>query len=182
MASEKLLKIYYTRTVDNIETTYTHIAPPCSSFKVSYADVDKEGSGRNSLTGEMYRERIGNYCKIDLTWDLIPNSQNYNNWYKVLTHLPPSFTAEFLMPDGNFAKKVMYRTDISTDLYLFVKDAQMWKGLSTSFVEWNVTSYDDNIEPSVEWLMQKIINGKVETRKFDGTQITNAIEEGWELV
>ena len=180
MASGRLLKIDYKRG----DTEYTHIAPPCSSFKVSYADVDKEGSGRNSLTGEMFRERIGHYCKIDLTWDLIPNSQNYNNWYKVLTHLPPKFNASFLMPNGEIDTKEMYRTDISTELYLFVSkdDYQMWKGLATSFVEWNVNEYDDNTEAKIDWLVWKINeNGVKQTKEVDGTQVEKALEEGWEL-
>ena len=73
MANETLLEISYERN----GTTYTHIAPPCSNYQINYADVDKEGSGRNSLTGEMFRERIGSYRSIDLTWDLIPNTKEY---------------------------------------------------------------------------------------------------------
>ena len=129
--------------------TYPHIAPACSSFKISYADVDKEGSGRNSLTGEMFRERIGNYCMVDLTWDLIPNTIEYNNWYKVLTHLPPSFKCKLLMPTGEIVEKEFYRGDISTSLYMFVANRQIWQGLSTSFIEWNVQKYDDTIEPEI---------------------------------
>lgn len=129
---------------------YSHIAPACSNFKISYADVDKEGSGRNSLTGEMFRERVGNYCMIDLTWDLIPNTIEYNNWYKVLTHLPPKFKCKLLMPSGQIVEKQFYRSDISTTLYLFVADRQIWKGLSTSFIEWDVQKYNDTIEPDIE--------------------------------
>lgn len=134
----------------NTYKTYRHIAPACSSFRISYADVDKEGSGRNSLTGEMFRERIGNYCMVELTWDLIPNSEEYNRWYKILTHLPPNFYADLLMPSGEIETKKFYRADITTDLYLFLKDNQMWRGLSTSFTQWNVDEYDDTYEPVYE--------------------------------
>lgn len=128
---------------------YKHVAPACSSFKISFADVDKEGSGRNSLTGEMYRERIGKYIKIDLTWDLIPNTIEYNNWYKVLTSLPPFFNAKFLSPNGEIEDKKFYRTDVTTDLYLFISNRQMWKGLATSFVQANVDVYEDKLEPDL---------------------------------
>lgn len=128
-------------------TTYTHIAPDCSNFKISYADVDKEGSGRNELTGEMFRERIGNYFKLDLTWDLIPNSIEYNNWYLILTHLPPKFKAKLLMPSGFIEEYEMYRGDISTELYLWTDGKQIWKGLSTSFIQNDVNKYDDTYEP-----------------------------------
>lgn len=130
--------------------TYIHIAPPCSSFQIQFADVDKEGSGRNSLTGQMYRERIGYYFSVNLTWDLIPNSVEYNNWYKILTHLPPSFKARLLMPSGEIEEKEVYRTDISTELYLWTDGKQIWKGLSTSFVQFDVSEYNDTYEPELE--------------------------------
>lgn len=129
---------------------YEHIAPPCSKYSVSYADVDKSGTGRNELTGEMYRERLGHYTKISLTWDLIPNTKEYNNWYKILTHLPPYFYAELLLPSGEIETKKLYRGDVSTELHLFVADLQIWRGLSTSFIEWDVNPYNDNVEPELE--------------------------------
>ena len=95
----------------------------------------------------MFRERIGKYCSIDLTWDLIPNSDEYNKWYKILTHLPPKFKARLLMPGGEIEEKEFYRTDISTELYLWTDGKQIWRGLSTSFVQWNVDEYDDTYEP-----------------------------------
>lgn len=129
---------------------YTHIAPACSSFDINYADVDKEGSGRNDSTGEMIRERLGSYCKVDLTWDLIPNSKEYNNWWKILTHLPTNFYAELLMPSGAIETIQFYRADVSTKLYVFVADRQIWQGLSTSFIQWNLTEINDDFEPELE--------------------------------
>lgn len=150
MANGNLLEIYYDRIVNGETKTYRHIAPPCSKFRVSFADVDKEGSGRNELTGEMFRERIGSYCMIELAWDLIPNTIEYNNWYKILTHLPASFNADVLMPSGEIVSKKFYRADVSTDLYLFVANKQIWQGLSTSFTQFNLDEYDDNFEPTLE--------------------------------
>lgn len=135
-----ILKIY---TFDENGFAKTVIAPECTKYQVSYADVDKEGSGRNPLTGEMYRERIGSYIKLDLTWDLIPGTTEYQNWYKTLTSLPKSFEAEYLDPSSNeLVKKRFYRTDIQTELYLFVdENCNIWRGLSTSFVQNDVSSF-----------------------------------------
>lgn len=130
-----------------ITKKYSHIAPPCSKYQYSFADVDKDGSGRNSSTGEMFRERIGNYFMLEVAWDLIPNSVEFNNWYKVLTHLPPYFHIKSLSPNGNIEEKKVYRGDISTDLYLFIKDRQIWQGLSTTFTQWDIDKYSDNEEP-----------------------------------
>lgn len=135
-----ILKIY---TFDENGFAKTVIAPACTKYQVSYADVDKEGSGRNPLTGEMYRERIGSYIKLDLTWDLIPGTTEYQNWYKTLTSLPKSFEAKYLDPSSNeLVKKRFYRTDIQTELYLFVdENCNIWRGLSTSFVQNDVSSF-----------------------------------------
>lgn len=139
---------------------YRHIAPPCSKYQISYADVDKEGSGRNSLTGEMFRERIGSYSKLDVAWDLIPNSKEYNNWYKILTSLPPFVTLKMLKPNGEIQEKTMYRGDISTNLYLFVKNYQIWQGLSTTFTDKDVQPYDDTKEMTTQYNIQNRTTGE----------------------
>lgn len=151
-----ILKIY---TFDENGFAKTVIAPACTKYQVSYADVDKEGSGRNPLTGEMYRERIGSYIKLDLTWDLIPGTTEYQNWYKTLTSLPKSFEAEYLDPSSNeLVKKKFYRTDIQTELYLFVdENCNIWRGLSTSFVQNDVSSFSwDGVSRKIFYLGKKI--------------------------
>ena len=134
----------------NTYQRYTHIAPPCSEYQVSFADVDKEGSGRNSLTGEMFRERIGSYSMLTLSWNLIPNTKDYNNWYRILISLPPYVYLKLLLPTGEIVEKKMYRGDVSTKLYLFVEDSQMWQGLQTTFTQWDIDPYDDKVEPTLE--------------------------------
>lgn len=175
-------------TITAYETiTYSHVAPACSSFKISYADVDKEGSGRNATTGEMQRERVGSYIKIDMAWDLIPNTDEYNNWYKILTHLPPSFKATYLDPSGDMITKKFYRQDISTELYIFVKNRQMWKGLSTSFTQWELDEFDDSFEPPLyqieenkkyDGVFVNITKNDVIKRVYD-YQVEDYIKNGW---
>lgn len=145
-------KIYDTTVSVDITKEYSHILPNPTSLKKTYSDVDKEGSGRNSSDGMMSRERIGNYCSIDLTWDIIPNTIERINLIRILRSLPPKITLEYNDSDNNYETKTMqemYRSDISEDLYMFTKDKQIWQGLSTSFVQWNVESYDDSIEPTL---------------------------------
>lgn len=136
-------------------TNYEHIAPPNSKYTISYADVDKEGSGRNDQTGQMFRERIGYYMKLDIAWNLIPNSTEYNNWYKILTHLPPQIELVILTPDGQMTSFSAYRGDISTDLYYYnydpitLKTTQIWQSLGTTFTQWDIIPYDDSSEPTL---------------------------------
>ena len=72
--SEQEENVYFTTHEIDILKTYTHILPNPSKFDDTYADVDKEGSGRNESNGQMQRERIGHYCSIDVQWNIIPNS------------------------------------------------------------------------------------------------------------
>ena len=134
----------------NITKPYTHIAPPCSKYQISYADVDKEGSGRNENTGEMFRERVGHYEMISVAWDLIPNTKEYMNWCRILKSLPPKIRLKHLTLSGDIEESEFYRGDVSADLYLFIKNNQIWKGLSTTFTQWNIEKYDDSIEPTLE--------------------------------
>jgi hypothetical protein len=141
-------KPYNIISIQNTQT-YSHIAPPPSKYEWSFADVDKEGSGRNSLTGEMFRERIGSYTMLTISWDLIPNTIEYNNWYKILTHLPPKVVLKLLTPSGDIEEKEYYRGDVKTNLYLFVANKTIWQGLSTTFTQWNVDEYNNRIEPTL---------------------------------
>lgn len=138
-----------TKVVARKLNVYEHKVPNCSKYEWNFADVDSEGSGRNELSGQMIRERIGYYCMLDLAWDLIPNTIEYNNWLKVLTNLPPFFYARFLYPTGEILEKKFYRTDIYTSLHLFIKGNQIWTGLSTTFVQANVDKYEETFEPTL---------------------------------
>ncbi len=166
---------------NNITKTFSHIAPPCSEYKISFADVDKEGSGRNSLTGEMFRERIGSYSMLNIAWNLIPNSKEYNNWYKILTHLPKKVTLRMLTPSGEIQNKEYYRGDISTDLYLFLdKENQIWNGLSTTFTQWEIDPYDDGFEPVKKYLIKDTKSSNIKKTIYE-YELEKYIEEGWTL-
>lgn len=130
---------------------YSYDSPACSKYDINFADVDKEGSGRNSTTGEMFRERIGKYLQLEVSWDLIPNTKQYNDWYKILTYLPSNFTLKYLSPEGTIKEGQFYRGDISTSLYLFYQNQQIWQGLTTTFVQWDVTEYNEKAEPNLEY-------------------------------
>lgn len=145
-------KVYTTYTEENITQSFSHILPNPSSFSTTYSDVDKEGSGRNETTGQMERERIGHYCSLDVTWDIIPNSKERINLVKILRNLPIEFKLTYKDSDieaSSSVTKTFYRADISEDLYMFLEDNQIWKGLSTSFIQFDVESYDDGKEPEL---------------------------------
>ena len=148
--SEQEENVYFTTHEIDILKTYTHILPNPSKFDDTYADVDKEGSGRNESNGEMQRERIGHYCSIDVQWNIIPNSNERINLIRILRNLPPKFRLEYHDSDSvsNVTTiKEFYRADISESLYLFVEDSQLWQGISTTFIQFDVEEYNDQEEP-----------------------------------
>lgn len=148
--SEQEENVYFTTHEIDILKTYTHILPNPSKFDDTYADVDKEGSGRNESNGEMQRERIGHYCSIDVQWNIIPNSNERINLIRILRNLPPKFRLEYHDSDSVSnvtTTKEFYRADISESLYLFVEDSQLWRGISTTFIQFNVEEYNDQEEP-----------------------------------
>ena len=148
--SEQEENVYFTTHEIDILKTYTHILPNPSKFDDTYADVDKEGSGRNESNGEMQRERIGHYCSIDVQWNIIPNSNERINLIRILRNLPPKFRLEYHDSDSVSnvtTTKEFYRADISESLYLFVEDSQLWQGISTTFIQFDVEEYNDQEEP-----------------------------------
>ena len=148
--SEQEENVYFTTHEIDILETYTHILPNPSKFDDTYADVDKDGSGRNESNGEMQRERIGHYCSIDVQWNIIPNSNERINLIRILRNLPPKFRLEYHDSDSVSnvtTTKEFYRADISESLYLFVEDSQLWRGISTTFIQFNVEEYNDQEEP-----------------------------------
>lgn len=146
-------KEYYKEHEVNITEHYEHILPSPSSFSKTYSDVDKSGSGRNESDGKMYRERLGHYCSLNVRWDIVPNAVVRRNLVKILRSLPPSFFLTY-KDSSNKADEItteeFYRADINEDLYLFLQDRQIWKGLATSFIQFEVKGYEDNVEPELE--------------------------------
>ena len=148
--SEQEENVYFTTHEIDILKTYTHILPNPSKFDDTYADVDKEGSGRNESNGQMQRERIGHYCSINVQWNIIPNSNERINLIRILRNLPPKFRLEYHDSDSVSnvtTTKEFYRADISESLYLFVEDSQLWQGISTTFIQFDVEEYKDQEEP-----------------------------------
>ena len=73
-----------------------------------------------------------------------------------------------------------YRGDISYDLYLFLKDRQIWKGISTTFIQ-----SDDSNEPVLLKLSVKRFNTSTyeyETKEIDRNELKTYLENGWELI
>lgn len=143
--------IIYEYILEEQTQEYQHILPNPSKMDITYSDVDREGSGRNENDGMMVRERIGHYQSIAVQWNIIPNEIKRRNLVKVLKSLPPSFTLIYYDNDNKQTKEMLaYHSDIQDSAFLFVKDNQIWQGLSTSFIQFDITPYDDGKDPTLE--------------------------------
>lgn len=180
--------VYFTEHDYDIKQSYTHILPPPSKFTPTYADVDKPGSGRSESDGTMIRERVGHYQSISVAWSIVPHSKEGINLVRILKNLPETFTMEYHDIENEFNETSVhefYRGDISYDLYLFLKDRQVWKGISTTFIQSDVTPYDDSNEPVLLKLSVKRFNTSTyeyETKEIDRNELKTYLENGWELI
>ncbi len=136
-----------TQTEVNEYESYEHTLPPPSKFDLSIADVDAAGSGRSTSTGQMVRERIGQYVNIDIECNLIPNAQTRINLVRLLKQVPEFFYLKFRENSGSYGEYEFYRADITDGLYMFIENNEMWQGLSTSFVQSTLIEIDDSVEP-----------------------------------
>lgn len=141
-------KVYVDEAEAPIVKNYTYPLPSPSSFNMTYADVDRDGSGRNENDGMMQRERIGHYSSYDTTWDIVPDAIERQQLVKILRRVPPSFTLSFYDSDNIESKKdiLVYRGDITENAYMFTSNGKIFKGLKTTFIQFDITPYDDNSE------------------------------------
>lgn len=184
---------YYETHDVEIKQRYSHTLPNPTSFSKTYSDVDRSGSGRNESDGQMYRERVGHYCSLNVTWDIVPNSVQRRNLIKILRNLPPSFYLTY-KDSSNSANETtteeFYRADINEQLYLFLQDRQIWRGLSTSFIQFNVETYDDSQEPELESHEEYtpkeekryVVQKDGQTRTIYENSLDVYLAMGWEVV
>jgi len=127
---------------DRNGTTYEHIipAPVQGGFQFMEERVAKEGSGRNS-TGEMFIEYIGSVSQINLKWDILPSTTEYQRLYRILNALPTFFTFIFPHPNGDSQFEMeCYNNKINIEGWLFTKKGNYYRGLSTTFTQANATA------------------------------------------
>lgn len=137
-----MFKVRYDRGGQTYEHTIP--APVQGGFMFTEEKVAKEGSGRNSLTGEMFIEYIGSVSQVTLKWDLLPTSTEYHRLYKILNALPTFFTFIFPHPSGDGAYEMeCYNNKISVEGWLFTKKGMYYRGLSTTFTQSGVSEIPD---------------------------------------
>lgn len=131
-------------------TTYTHAIPAPIECSIDEEKIAKEGSGRSGNTGSMSLEYLGIQTAVNLAWDLLPNSKDYINLYKILKSLPDFFTFVYPSPNGNNAEQLeCYNNKWNISFFKITSTNTYFRGLNTRFISVNLSPIE-NIEPVLE--------------------------------
>ena len=82
--------------------------PTPAEFTYSVEDLDAEGY--RTQDGVLHRKRIGKVSKLQCKWSIVPDTQEYYDFFDLLDNLPEFFTVQFPHPNGNNEyTETMYR-------------------------------------------------------------------------
>ena len=119
--------------------------PTPATFTFNVEDIDSEAF--RTQDGVTHRKRIGKVIKLNCKWDIIPETQEYYDFFKIIDNLPPFFEVQFPHPNGNNAyKTTMYRGNpltASMRSYWDEKNGKVskWKDTYVNFIERGATAY-----------------------------------------
>lgn len=119
--------------------------PSPATFTFNVEDIDSEAF--RTQDGVTHRKRIGKVIKLNCKWDIIPDTQEYYDFFNIVDNLPPFFEVQFPHPNGNNEyKTTMYRGNpltASMRSYWDEKAGKVskWKDTSVNFVERGATAY-----------------------------------------
>ena len=130
-------------------TTYIHDLPNPVSCDIDEERVAKEGSGRGGNCGTMAIEYLGLQTAVSVYWDLLPNTKDYINLYRILESLPPFFTFIFPSPNGNNAEEIeCYNSKWRVSTFKIKGNNTYFRGLTTSFISKDLKKLR-NVEPEL---------------------------------
>lgn len=82
--------------------------PTPATFTFNTEDIDSEAF--RTQDGMTHRKRIGKVIKLNCKWDIIPETQEYYEFFDLLDNLPEFFPVQFPHPNGNNTyTTIMYR-------------------------------------------------------------------------
>lgn len=113
---------------------------PCpAQLDVNTEDLDIDSF--RTTDGLMHRQRISKKIKLSVSWNVIPQSNEFYSLYQVLDNLPEFFTVTFPHPNGNnFYSITAYRGNpLSVSMRSFYNtengNISKWQNLKVNFIE-----------------------------------------------
>ncbi len=119
--------------------------PTPADFTFNVEDIDSEAF--RTQDGVTHRKRIGKVIKLNCKWDIVPDTQEYYDFFNLLDNLPEFFTVQFPHPNGtNNYTTTMYRGNPLTSSmrsYYNEKTGKIskWRDTSVNFIERGATKY-----------------------------------------
>ena len=108
--------------------------PTPASFQWQMADLD--ASAERSASAYLIRERIrSGVRKITFSWSSLPDMNAFYQFISTLEQLPQEFEMEYPDANGQMVTKLMYRADVTAEMYRYANNKSYWKDLKTSFIE-----------------------------------------------
>lgn len=118
--------------------------PTPAEFTYTVEDLDAEGY--RTQDGVLHRKRIGKVSKLQCKWSIVPDTQEYYDFFDLLDNLPEFFTVTFPHPNGtNNYSEVMYRGNPlqapMRSYYLEDGHISKWKDTSVNFIGREAVAY-----------------------------------------
>lgn len=126
-----------------IQVNGTWIPTP-AAFEYSTEDRDTEGF--ETTDGTVHRHRVGKRGKLTCSWDIVPDTQEYYDFFRLLDNLPEFFPVSFPYPDGTRKTLQMYRGNpLSASMRSYwnegSKKISKWKDTKCNFIEQYARKY-----------------------------------------
>lgn len=119
--------------------------PTPATFTFNVEDIDSEAF--RTEDGVTHRKRIGKVIKLNCKWDIIPDTQEYYDFFVLMDNLPEFFPVQFPHPNGNNSyTTTMYRGNpLTTSMRSYYDEVtgkvSKWQETSVNLIERGATRY-----------------------------------------
>ncbi len=122
-----------------------HWIPTPAEFTFNTEDIDSEAF--RTQDGVTHRKRIGKVIKLNCKWSIVPDTDEYYDFFDIMDNLPEFFTVQFPHPNGtNDFQTTMYRGNPLTAVMRSYYDEttgkiSKWRDTSVNFIERGAVAY-----------------------------------------
>lgn len=117
--------------------------PTPAEFTFNTEDIDAEAF--RTQDGLTHRKRIGKVAKLNCKWSIIPDTQEYYDFFNLMDNLPEFFTVQFPHPNGTIYTTTMYRGNPLTapmrSYYTEDGHISKWRDTTVNFIERGAVKY-----------------------------------------
>ena len=119
--------------------------PTPADFTFNVEDIDSEAF--RTQDGVTHRKRIGKVIKLNCKWDIVPDTQEYYDFFNLLDNLPEFVTVQFPHPNGtkNYTTTMYRGKPLNSRMRSYNNEKtgkiSKWRDTSVNFIERGATKY-----------------------------------------